>query len=136
MRPLTNEWIDKAEKDIATASREIRARKKPNFDAVCFHAQQCVEKYLKAILQERNIPFGKTHNLIALLNLLFPSEPSWELMRPNLEKLNVFAVQIRYPGASADKTIAREALDLCRAIRACARISLGLEDEKDSKRSS
>jgi HEPN domain-containing protein len=50
MKPLTREWIDKAEGDFATARREIRIRKAPNYDAVCFHAQQCVEKYLKARL--------------------------------------------------------------------------------------
>jgi len=128
MNPLTSECIDKAEKDLTTASREIRARQMPNYDAVCFHAQQRAEKYPKAILQERNLPFGKTHNLTALLDLLLPYEPSWELMRPNLQRLTVFAVQVRYPGESADKNIGREALDLCRAIRSRARFSLGLEN--------
>ena len=131
MNPLTIEWIEKAEKDFATASREFRVRKMPNHDAVCFHAQQCAEKYFKAILQERNTPFSKTHNLTVLLDLLTPGEPSWELMRPNLERLNVFAVQVRYPGESADKAVAREALNLCRAIRARARFSLGLKNGKD-----
>ena len=32
-------------------------------DAVCFHCQQCAEKYLKARLQQDRIVFGKTHNL-------------------------------------------------------------------------
>jgi HEPN domain-containing protein len=50
MRPLTTEWIQKAEGDLATAHRELRARKAPNFDAACFHAQQSAEKYLKALL--------------------------------------------------------------------------------------
>jgi HEPN domain-containing protein len=44
MTPLAAEWVSKAEGDYATARRELRARNKPNFDAVCFHAQQCVEK--------------------------------------------------------------------------------------------
>jgi HEPN domain-containing protein len=132
MNPLTNEWIEKAEGDFATASREMRVRKQPNYDAVCFHAQQCAEKYLKAILQERNIHFGKTHNLPAILDLISPSEPSWELMRPDLERLNVFAVQVRYPGERADKAIAREALYLCQAIRSRAGLSLGLENENKS----
>lgn len=117
MKPLTSEWIDKAEKDFATASREIRARKMPNYDAVCFHAQQYVEKYLKAILQKRDLPFGETHNLTALLDFLLPYEPSWELMYASLQRLSVFAVQVRYPGESADKSIGREALDLSRVIR-------------------
>lgn len=59
MNPLTRERVEKAEGDLATVGREIRARKAPNYDAVCFHAQQCTEKYLKALLQEANIPFGK-----------------------------------------------------------------------------
>ena len=130
MNPLTIEWIEKADADFATASREVSVRKKPNYDAVCFHSQQCVEKYLKAILQERNISFGKTHNLTALLDLLLPTEPAWDLMRPHLERLNVFSVQVRYPGESADKSIAREAISLSRKARSRARVSLGLADEK------
>ena len=52
MQPLTSEWIQKAEGDLATARRELRARKSPNYDAASFHAQQCAEEYLKALLQE------------------------------------------------------------------------------------
>jgi HEPN domain-containing protein len=61
MKPLTAEWAQKAEGDFTVAQKMLRARKNPVYDAVCFHAQQCAEKYLKAFLQEheRNIP--KTH---------------------------------------------------------------------------
>jgi HEPN domain-containing protein len=69
MTPLTQEWANKAEGDFATASRELRSRKSPNYDAVCFHAQQCLEKYLKARLQEAGIVFPKTHDLVASLGL-------------------------------------------------------------------
>ncbi|MBI5194263.1 MAG: HEPN domain-containing protein [Nitrospirae bacterium] len=129
MKPLTREWIEKAEGDFATAGREIRARKRPNYDAVCFHAQQCSEKFLKAILQEQDIPFGKTHNLIILLELIIPAQPSLELLRPSLEILTGFGVHVRYPGESADKATAREALTHCRVIRFEARRLLGLEEE-------
>ena len=37
MNPLTLEWVEKAEGDFITAGREYRARKTPNYDAVCFH---------------------------------------------------------------------------------------------------
>jgi hypothetical protein len=66
----------------------------------------------------------------ALLDLLLPAEPAWELMRPHLERLNVFSVQVRYPGESADKSIAREAISLSRKVRSRARMSLGLAGEK------
>lgn len=48
MNGLLREWVDKAEGNYATAERELRARKFINYDAVCFHAQQMAEKYLKA----------------------------------------------------------------------------------------
>jgi len=126
MKTLTREWIDKAEGDFSTASREIRVRKAPNYDAVCFHAQQCAEKYLKAVLQESEIPFGKTHHLIAILELTLGTEPSWELLRPQLQSLNAYSVSVRYPGEAADKAMAKDALRLAKAIRAEARRKLGL----------
>ena len=82
--------------------------------------------YLKAILQEQSIPFGRTHNLIALLDLLLPHAGAWEDARPHLEILNVFAVAVRYPGESADKSSAREAVRHATAVRSRARRSLSL----------
>lgn len=127
MKPLTVEWVEKAEGDYITANREYRARKTPNYDAACFHCQQCAEKYLKALLQEADIPFGKTHNLIGLLDLLLPIDSSWDLLRTDLQALGVFAVYVRYPGTKANKQIAQEALRLCRTVRNKARAALGLE---------
>lgn len=127
MKPLTREWVEKAEGDFTTASREFRARKSPNYDAACFHAQQCAEKYLKARLQEADIAFARTHNLPSLLDVLLPVEPLWETLRPYLQALTAFAVDFRYPGESADKEEARQALKFCRIIRKQVRSSLGIE---------
>jgi HEPN domain-containing protein len=85
-----------------------------------------VEKYLKARLQEEEVPFGKTHNLTALLDLVIPIEPTWEAYRPQLRALSLFAVEVRYPGESADKAEARDAVVLCREVRRRVRLSLGL----------
>ena len=126
MNPLTLEWIEKAEGDFTTAGRELRARKNPNYEAACFHAQQCAEKYLQAILQEQSTLFGRTHNLIALLDLLLSRDGAWEHARPHLEILTVYAVSVRYPGESADKSSAREAVRHATAVRSRARRSLSL----------
>lgn len=117
MQPLTTEWITKAEADLATARRELRARTAPNYDAACFHAQQCAEKYLKALLQEVTIPFGKTHNLCLLLDLLEDRYPALAFIRPKLAILNVYAVEYRYPGESADKDIARQAVKMAEEVK-------------------
>ncbi len=129
MKPITQEWIDKAEGDWATLMREYRARKNPNYDAVCFHAQQCAEKYLKARLQEAGIHFAKTHNLLNLLNDLLPIEPSWVNLHKSLAFLTVYAVKYRYPGDSADKVEAKESVKNCRLIRKTVRQSFALSTE-------
>jgi HEPN domain-containing protein len=126
MNPLTLEWVAKAEGDRATAERELRATTDVNLDAVCFHSQQCVEKYLKARLQEASIVIPKTHDLIALLNLLLPVEPTWKRLRAGLQGLSTYAVVYRYPGIFANKRTAREALAQCKKIRLICRRSLGL----------
>ena len=76
MSDLSAEWIDKAEADFSTATRENRVRKAPNYDAVCFHAQQCIEKYLKAILVRHRKAFSKTHDLEFLLESILPLYPT------------------------------------------------------------
>ena len=126
MKSITHEWVLKAEGDFGTATREIEVTVNPTYDAVCFHAQQCAEKYLKARLQEADIFFGKTHDLSALLDLLLPVEPHWDALRADLQALTVFAVAYRYPGDSADKNDAEDALDKCRKLREIARRALGL----------
>jgi len=102
MNPLTLEWVAKAEGDRATAERELRATTDLNLDAVCFHCQQCVQKYLKARLQEANILVPRTHDLTTLLDLLLPIEPTWKRLRAGLQRLSTFAVVYRYPGLFAD----------------------------------
>lgn len=126
MKPITQEWIDKAEGDWATLLREYRARKNPNYDAVCFHAQQSAEEYFKARLQEVGIRFAKTHNLANLLNDLLPIEPAWTNLRQSSMSLTVYAVKFRYPGDKADKIEAKEAVKNCRLIRKTVRQSFNL----------
>lgn len=126
MHPLSIEWVDKAEGDFATCQREMRARTRPNYDAACFHAQQCAEKYLKARLQEAGIAIPYTHDLVSLLKVLLPAEPSWSTLAPDLRALTVFGVTFRYPGASADRALARDALARCRTVRKVVRASLDL----------
>jgi len=127
MKPLTIEWIEKAEGDYASAYRELRARKHPNYDAACFHAQQCIEKYLKARLQEAEIPFTKTHDLSVLLDLVLSIEPFWEAFRSQLRSLSSYAIEYLYPGQSADKVMARQMVAICRDLRKTIRVSMGLE---------
>lgn len=127
MNPRVAEWVAKAEGDFLTAGRELRARKAPNYDAVCFHAQQCAEKYLKAMLQEneRNIP--KIHNLIELMLLCEEIDSSFEMLRADLVTMERFSVQIRYPGKTAEKEDAQIAYAAAVTTRKFIRQKLGMK---------
>jgi HEPN domain-containing protein len=127
MKALTAEWVEKAEGDFHSCLREVRARKHPNHDSACFHAQQCAEKYFKARLQEAGLPFPKTHDLLDLLKRLLSIEPAWTALNAQVTQLVNYAVVFRYPGLSASKTDARKALTACRAVRQAVRQSLGLK---------
>lgn len=127
MKPLTREWVEKAEQDWGSLQREIRARKNPNYDAACFFAQQCVEKYIKARLVEANIYFKKVHDLSYLLGLVERIEPLWMSYQEEMRLLTDYAVEFRYPGASADLDVARLARKVCKSFRTTARQSLGLK---------
>lgn len=128
MKPLTREWVEKAENDWGSLNREIRARKNPNYDAACFFAQQCVEKYLKARLVEADIYFKKVHDLSYLLGLAADIEPLWTVYEQEFRLLTDYSVEFRYPGASADRELAQIALKMCKSFRETARKSLGLYD--------
>jgi HEPN domain-containing protein len=126
MKPATSEWVEKAEGDFATAGRELRAAPAPNFDAACFHAQQCAEKYLKACLVEAGSDFPKTHDLSALLQLLLPAEPTLATLRADLDWLTDVGIEVRYPGTAADAADAGRAAGIAARTRAQARRFLTL----------
>jgi HEPN domain-containing protein len=124
MKPETAEWIEKAEGDFRTAGREKNSAEYPNYDAACFHAQQCAEKYLKARLVEAGKDFPKTHDLSAILSLVLPFEPSWESLREDLEHLTDLGVEVRYPGTTADLEDAEEAMRTAQHVRRIVRTAL------------
>ena len=126
MKPDTREWVGKAEEDFLAAIDLARRRTKPLWSSVCFHAQQCAEKYLKARLAEAGLPVTKTHDLETLLDLLIPLEPAWASLRTALQDLTDYAVDFRYPGHAATKSVARQAVVDCKLVRREIRTSLGL----------
>jgi len=128
MNPLTLEWVEKAEGDLATSMRELRARRQPNYDAACFHSQQVAEKYLKAWLQENSIPIPRTHHLIELMALCLEVDSTFLVLENDLKGLDGYAVRFRYPGNSTTKPEARKAVQTAKAVRKFIRFRLGLEE--------
>ena len=126
MNGTVKEWVAKAEADYSTATRELQAAESPNLDAVCFHAQQCVEKSMKALLIHLGVVPPRTHDLTELDRLLAPVCTPWSWPVQELRFLTRAAVDFRYPGESADREAAAEALDIATRLRAKLRALLGL----------
>lgn len=61
-----------------------------------FHAQQAVEKLIKALLSELSVPFELTHNLGRLQTALEATGESLPATPLPLSELNDFAVVYRY----------------------------------------
>ena len=125
MKPETQEWIEKAEGDWKVAQREMSAVDSV-WNVVSFLAQQCAEKYLKAYLEEQNISFGKTHDLVVLLNSSTVSIPELNPYKQSLAKLSVFGVASRYPGAQVDQPAAQESMKTAEYVRTVVRAKLQL----------
>lgn len=124
MKTATQEWIEKAEGDYRTALRERRVRRHPNHDAVCFHAQQCIEKYLKALLTEHETPFPKIHDLVKLGEMCFQITPELKSLEADLDLLSRYAIAFRYPGAIATQEEAQATITAMKKVRKLARNSL------------
>lgn len=115
---MIREWLAKADNDLKTAAHTLTLGKDTPTGTVRFHAQQCVEKHIKALLIFRGIPFPKTHE-ISVLRALLPPKIRPKLDRKLQERLTHYAAELRYPGAGPDAplTEARQAVAIARRVR-------------------
>jgi len=94
---VVREWVGKAEEDLRVAAYLLTLGKECPPDVVCFHAQQSVEKYLKALLVLNRIEFPKTHAIRTLAALLpIGSRPAID--EAVQDRLTEYATVTRYPG--------------------------------------
>jgi HEPN domain-containing protein len=88
-------WLFRANEDISVANRLASYNLEYYTSTICFHAQQAVEKFLKAFLIFHDIDFPKTHDLdFLLLECKKIDLASFEI---DLKSLTDFGVSIRYP---------------------------------------
>ena len=121
------DWIEKAEQDFDYARLGMRRSKHSLYDGVCFHAQQCAEKYVKAYLVHHNIAFPKIHDLVELRRLCLQADGTFALITDPLKLLYLYAVDIRYPGLTATKEDAQGAIVAMKQVRQFVRARLGLK---------
>jgi HEPN domain-containing protein len=115
---VVSQWMEKAENDLIVAVHTLKLGSACPSEIVCFHSQQCIEKYLKALLVYENIDFPKTHSLKTLMDKI-PLNVRPELSLDEQEILTNYAVFTRYPGnySSVSLTKARLAVRIARRVR-------------------
>ena len=124
------EWIAKAEGDWE-ALEILLSRNTPGLrDSVVFHAQQCVEKLLKARLIQLGQPVDKIHDLAALSRQLEVVDDEWSWDDQELVDLSAGAVLARYPGFETSAEEQAELVELASKVRQALRILLGSQQQE------
>jgi len=109
------DWLRYAYSDLELA--RVKRPPKVLFEGLCFHAQQAVEKALKAVLIAKGVPPTKTHNIRTLLDLLPPDVVPLEEVE-DAASLTDYAVISRYPGdfESIDEKEYKETVQLAETV--------------------
>ena len=116
MKEITKEWIKIAEEDYIIATKAKKFKPTPNY-AISFHAQQCIEKYLKGLLQENDIEFEKIHDLDVLYYQCKDILPEIGNYIEDLITLSIYAVDVRYPGLDISVEESQECVNIMEKIR-------------------
>ncbi len=115
---VAREWTTKADNDLKTAAHTLKMGDKCPTDTVCFHAQQCVEKYLKAFLVVLEIELPRTHDIEILVSLI-PKSIRLSLTIEEQRRLTEYATVMRYPGPYELISLseAKQAVKFARRVR-------------------
>jgi HEPN domain-containing protein len=109
----TRAWLLKAASELLTVQRLLDAS--GPYDTACFHAQQAVEKALKAVLAWTEQPIPQTHNLEELELLCRNVIPAFDLHNLDIAVLMPYAVrddlEFWPPGEAAE-----QALDIAQRV--------------------
>lgn len=116
--------IDAAQRDRLTFEILLRDPDSP-LETTLFHAQQALEKGLKAMLVEAGIMFPRTHDLLELSDIAAVNNIVVPVSRDLLARLAPYAVEFRYLGVIAPEVGRQEAKEA---------IELLLESETDEDR--
>ena len=125
-------WMERARTDLDAGAHDLAADP-PFLGDAAFHAQQAVEKVLKAYLAWHDTPFRKTHNLTELGGQCVELEASLEPLLARSSPLTEYAWKFRYPGDpfSPSPEEVENALDLAETIyeAVLTRLPDGIEPE-------
>jgi HEPN domain-containing protein len=114
-----------ADRDIDVL-RHIKDLQDVHISMVCFHAQQAVEKSLKAVLFKRQIDFSRTHDLERLAEMLAAEGVILPCTLEELHRLNPYAVTFRYDDKEIKLLTRDQAASIVDRVRRWAAEQVGI----------
>jgi len=117
-KDLINSWIGKADKHVLSAEHELSFSDAVT-EAVCFHCQQAVEKFLKAYLVFHGVSYTKTHEIGELITKCEKTDREISVLKDEADKLTDYAIEIRYPEEWSEPSLeeAKEAFEIAKKIK-------------------
>jgi len=126
-----SEWVTYADDDLIMAKHGLTIEVGNPYKLIAFHAQQCIEKYLKAYLVYREVDFPYTHDISQLLELC-SDLVDWTSEIIEASKMTVYASTSRYLGIDRviSRSDAQSAIDIAVKVRNVIRKALSKEGIK------
>jgi HEPN domain-containing protein len=123
------EWIEKAERDLASALRLLDGTP-PYLDTAVYHCQQAGEKALKAFLADRRRPIRRVHDLVLLVDTCVGLDASFSRLEEAADILTPYGTAFRYPGSSTEPHLieALEAVDCAKRILDHVKMALPIDN--------
>ncbi|HBA89597.1 MAG TPA: DNA-binding protein [Geobacter sp.] len=124
---VVRQWFHKAENDLQNIRNNLAAKEVPT-DTICFHAQQAIEKVLKAVLVAQGRNVSKTHDLVRLLTEVLEFIPELSSFEDRLEEISEYGVAVRYPNGFSEPSLeeAVSAYETAQQVKTTALLKIDL----------
>ncbi len=124
MNNLAQEWVQKAESDYVTVTELLSLYIDTTADVICFHCQQCAEKYIKAYLLHNSTEISPVQTLLDLLLPCLHKDNSFLTISSEIKLLSSYSIETLYPGPSTTLQEAERVARALEVVRALVRSKL------------
>ncbi len=120
MKNETHTWLSYADENLAVSALALDHG---HLNACLQNAQQAVEKYLKAVIVERDLDFRRTHSVRELVGILTAQDIVVSISEDEVDFMDAIYVPSKYPVYSAlpntipEPEICRDALNIAGRVR-------------------
>jgi HEPN domain-containing protein len=120
MKDETQQWLDYADQDDQAARTLLQSHL---YNPCLYHVQQSIEKWLKAVIVERDLEFQRTHSIQGLVNILTHYEIPVDIEEDDIDLIDSIYMPVRYPIGSAlpffepNQAICQQGLQIAERIR-------------------